>query len=70
MNRQNTIFGYTEEEIKAEIMAQEMHQEELTKYNEYLLEVEQARQEAYHERQEEFKTCMELDKLNRLKNFH
>lgn len=69
-NRRQTFFNYTEEEIEAEIMAQEIHREELAKYNQYLLEVEQAMQEAYYEKQEEYRMCQELDRISRLKNLY
>lgn len=69
VTKRQTIFNGTEEEIEADIMAQEIHREELAKHNEYRLEVNQAMQEAQYEKQEEFKFYQELERLGRLKNF-
>ena len=70
VTKRQTIFNCTEEELEAEIMAQEIHREELAKHNEYRLEVAKAMQEAHYEKQEEFRTCQELDRISRLKNLY
>jgi len=69
-NRRQTFFNYTEEEIEAEVMAQEIHREELAKYDEYRLEVDQAMQDAHYEKQEEYRMYQELDRISRLKNLY